>query len=245
MTRRSLELVRTLREGKRDGSLLSVIDCTATPMGARLLAEWLTSPLTSIRADRRAARRRRGAARRSRSSAATCGRMLGQSYDLERLAARVGTGRATPRDLVALARTLALLPKVKARLTARRLASGSTSSRRRSSSARRSVPRSRRPWSTTRRWPSRKAGLIRDGYHPELDELRADAKGGKSWIARFQAEQIRRTGHPQPQGRLQQGLRLLHRDHARPGPGPRREHSRATTSASRRSRTPSATSRPS
>ena len=45
--------------------------------------------------------------------------MLGQSYDLERLAARVGTGRATPRDLVALARTLALLPKVKARLTAR------------------------------------------------------------------------------------------------------------------------------
>src|SRR5215469_3811538 len=47
MTRRSLELVRTLREGKRDGSLLSVVDCTATPMGARLLSEWLTSPLTS------------------------------------------------------------------------------------------------------------------------------------------------------------------------------------------------------
>src|SRR6516165_8442140 len=47
MTRRSLELVRTLREGKRDGSLLSVVDCTVTPMGARLLSEWLTSPLTS------------------------------------------------------------------------------------------------------------------------------------------------------------------------------------------------------
>src|SRR5262249_55265735 len=48
MTRRSLELVRTLREAKREGSLLSVIDCTATPMGARQLAEWLTAPLTSI-----------------------------------------------------------------------------------------------------------------------------------------------------------------------------------------------------
>ena len=47
MTRRSLELVRTLREGKREGSLLCVIDCSATPMGARQLSEWLTSPLTS------------------------------------------------------------------------------------------------------------------------------------------------------------------------------------------------------
>ena len=47
MTRRSLELTRTLREGKREGSLLQVIDRTGTPMGARLLADWLTSPLTS------------------------------------------------------------------------------------------------------------------------------------------------------------------------------------------------------
>ena len=55
MTRRSLELVRTLREGKREGSLSSVIDCSATPMGARLLSEWLTSPLTSTESDRRTA----------------------------------------------------------------------------------------------------------------------------------------------------------------------------------------------
>src|SRR3954468_5474479 len=48
MTRRSLELTRTLREGKRDGSLLQVIDRTITPMGARLLADWLTSPLTGL-----------------------------------------------------------------------------------------------------------------------------------------------------------------------------------------------------
>ena len=47
MTRRSLELTRTLREAKREGSLLHVIDRTVTPMGARLLAEYLTSPLTS------------------------------------------------------------------------------------------------------------------------------------------------------------------------------------------------------
>src|SRR5437763_1896571 len=48
MTRRSLELTRTLREGKRDGSLLAVIDRTVTPMGSRLLSDWLTSPLTDV-----------------------------------------------------------------------------------------------------------------------------------------------------------------------------------------------------
>ena len=46
VTRRSLELTRTLRDGKRDGSLLAVIDRTVTPMGARLLADWLPRPLT-------------------------------------------------------------------------------------------------------------------------------------------------------------------------------------------------------
>ena len=45
VTRRSLELVRTLRDGSRDGSLLSALDRTATTMGARLLAEWLIAPL--------------------------------------------------------------------------------------------------------------------------------------------------------------------------------------------------------
>ena len=105
MTRRSLELVRTLREGKREGSLLGVIDCTATPMGARLLSEWLTSPLTSPEA----IAERLDAVEELLTQSILRGdlrTMLSQSYDLERLAARVGTGRATPRDLVALARTL-------------------------------------------------------------------------------------------------------------------------------------------
>ena len=95
-----------------------MIDCSATPMGARLLAEWLTSPLTSpeLIAERLEAVEELF---QNRPCAAICGDLLGQSYDLERLAARVGTGRATPRDLVALARTLAILPKLKARLTAR------------------------------------------------------------------------------------------------------------------------------
>ena len=54
------------------------------------------------------------------------------------------------------------------------------------------------------------------GYHAELDELRQIARGGKDWIARFQASEIDAHRHRQPQGRLQSGVRLLHRDHPRP-----------------------------
>jgi DNA mismatch repair protein MutS len=194
MTRRSLELVRTLREGKRDGSLLSVVDCTVTPMGARLLSEWLTAPLTSpeLIAERLDAVEELFNQSVLRGDLRT---IFSQSYDLERLAARAGTGRATPRDLVALARTLALLPKLKARLTAR------VSKRlNQLEAALELCPEVRAeieaalvddpPLSI------KEGGLIRDGYHPELDQLRQNASGGKSWIAKFQAEQIRKTGIP-------------------------------------------------
>ncbi len=192
MTRRSLELTRTLREGKREGSLLSVIDRTVTPMGSRLLSEWMTAPLTSHES---IAERLDAVAELHDQSTlrADLRSMLAESFDLERLAARVGTGRATPRDLVALARTLALLPRIKARLTAR------VSKRlNQLEAAIELCPEIRAeiesalvdnpPLSV------KEGGLIRDGYHPELDELRATATGGKSWIAKFQADQIRRTG---------------------------------------------------
>jgi DNA mismatch repair protein MutS len=192
MTRRSLELVRTLREAKREGSLLSVIDLSATPMGARQLSEWLTSPLTSSEL----IRQRLDAVEELHTNSALRGdvrSLLGQSYDLERLAARVGTGRATPRDLVALARTLAILPKLKARLTAR------TSERLNQLEAALELCPEIRAEIEAALYDDpplavKEGGLIRDGYHPELDELRANAKGGKSWIAKFQADQVRRTG---------------------------------------------------
>jgi DNA mismatch repair protein MutS len=192
MTRRSLELVRTLREGKRDGSLLSVIDRSATPMGARQLSEWLTAPLTSVeliteRLDAVEELFVQSALR------ADIRDLLSQSYDLERLAARVGTGRATPRDLVALARTLAILPKLKARLTAR-----ASKRLNQLEGALELCPEVRAEIEAALAddppLALKEGGLIRPGYHAGLDELRADAKGGKSWIARFQAEQVRRTG---------------------------------------------------
>lgn len=192
MTRRSLELTRTLRDGKREGSLLAAIDRTCTPMGARLLADWLAAPRTNLDL----IRDRLGAVEELLGDASLRGDLrtaLGKVFDLERLAARVGTGRATPRDLVGLARTLALLPRIKARLTARKskrldeLEQGlelCPEIRAAIEEALVDDP----PLAV------KEGGLIRDGYHPLLDELREAARGGKSWIARFQAEQSRRTG---------------------------------------------------
>jgi len=192
MTRRSLELTRTLREGRREGSLLQVIDRTVTPMGARLTADWLTSPLTELDAI--------GARHSAVAELVADGALrsdlrasLGRASDLERLSGRVGTGRASPRDLVALAKTLGLLPKVKARLTARhaRLLAELEGSLELLPEVRESIEAALvdDPPATPK-----EGGLIRDGYHPYLDELRETARGGKSWIARFQAEQARQTG---------------------------------------------------
>jgi DNA mismatch repair protein MutS len=194
MTRRSLELTRTLREAKREGSLLQVIDRTVTPMGARLLAEFLSSPLTSITL----IAERSGAVEELVRDSGLRGELrelLGQAYDLERLAARVATGRATPRDLASLARTLALLPKLKARLTARRSVRLTQLE-----SALELCPEVRSAIDAALvddpPLALKEGGLIRSGYHAELDRLRSISKDGKGWIARYQAEQVRRTGIP-------------------------------------------------
>lgn len=192
MTRRGLEISRTLREGRREGSLLQIVDQTRTPMGARLLAEWLTAPLTCLDA---IARRHEVVAElvREPDLRQDLRALLDQANDVERLAARAATGRAMPRDLVGLGRTLGLLPKLKARITAR------------------DARRLRELETAIELCPEihtairdalvddpplalKDGGLIRQGYHPILDELRETAQGGKTWIARFQAEQIRRTG---------------------------------------------------
>ena len=193
-TRRSLELTRTLRDGQREGSLLAVIDETVTPMGARLLGEWLSNPLTDpVRINLRL-----DAVEELTTDAVFCRDLreqLQEAYDLQRLTARVATGRCSPRDLSCLARTLALLPKLKAKLSGRR--------------ARRLVEleerldlcpeiRSDIEMSLVDEPPmlTSDGGMIREGFHAQLDEWRDLARGGKDWIARYQAEEIERTGIP-------------------------------------------------
>jgi len=187
-TRRSLEITSTIRSGSRDGSLLAVIDQTVTPMGARLLADWLANPLTNV------------AAVNARLDAVA--ELLGDNplreqlqgvYDLERLLARVTTGRASPRDLSFICRTLGALPKLKAKLTARKASLLSELE-----AALDLCPEIRAQLQSALvddcPLTTKDGGIIRGGFSGELDRLRDLAAGGKEWIARYQAEQAAATG---------------------------------------------------
>jgi DNA mismatch repair protein MutS len=194
VTRRSLELTRTLREGKLDGSLLSVIDRTVTPMGARLLQEWLLAPL----AERAPIESRLDAVAElaaEHSLRREVREQLQEAYDLERLTARISTGRASPRDLSAVGRTLRLLPRLKAKITGR-----SAGMLQELENSLELCPDLREVIDQSLADPAplsaREGGVFRRGYNSELDELHAIARGGKEWIARFQADEIARTGIP-------------------------------------------------
>jgi DNA mismatch repair protein MutS len=193
-TRRSLELTRTIREAKRDGSLLAVIDETVSPMGARLLADWLSNPLT----DAVAINRRLDAVAEFTRDPMLCQEIrdvLKQTYDLQRLTARISTGRATPRDLGCLASSLEILPKIKAKLCARKsellqeLEAGIDL-----------CPEIRvKITETLVDEPPLShvdGGVVRDGYSLDLNELRDLSRGGKEWIAKYQAQESARLGLP-------------------------------------------------
>lgn len=192
MAQRSLEITRTLRDNHREGSLLDAIDMTVTSAGARLLSDWLTRPLVDVEAirlrqssvqewkdDPRARREMREA--------------LSKTYDVERLAARVSTGRTNPRDLAALRETLRQLPFLRAKLAARNAILNARLEERMDL-----LPELRDRLERTLvddpPFQVRDGGVIRPGVHPELDELADIATGGKHWIASFQKAQIERTG---------------------------------------------------
>jgi DNA mismatch repair protein MutS len=193
-TRRSLELAATIRDGRREGSLLGVMDRTVTSLGARLLADWLAAPLVEVEP---IAARLDAVAELVADPALTASLRdaLTQTYDIQRLLARVITGRASPRDLSFVGRTLAILPKVKAKLTAR-------------SSVLLQQLEQRLDLCGDVRGPleralvddcplvARDGGFIRAGYRADLDELRELTAGGKQWMAEYQAAECQRTGIP-------------------------------------------------
>ena len=192
--RRSLEITRTMREGKREGSLLAVLDRTTTAMGARLLGEWLAAPS----ADRETICARHDAVAELVADPKLCSEIreaLRGVFDLERLLTRIVTGRASPRDLAAVGRSLRVLPGLKAKLTARK---APLLARLESAIDLCAALRSRFDAALADDCPlsCRDGGFIREGYHPPLEELRELARGGKQWIARYQAEESRRTGIP-------------------------------------------------
>jgi DNA mismatch repair protein MutS len=191
-SRRSLEITRTIRDGRREGSLLWVLDRSVTAMGSRLLADWVGNPLTDVdsinlRLDAV------GELTQEQSLCDDLHEALRRVYDVERLLARVTTGRCSPRDLSFLGRTLRSLPAIKAKLTARRsqllndMEAGIDLCE---------DLRAKLDAALADECPllSREGGFIREGFSEELDALRELAHGGKQWIARYQAQEIERTG---------------------------------------------------
>ena len=193
MTRRNLELVESMRGGGLAGTLLGVLDRTVTPMGARLMRQWVLAPLV----DREAIERRLEAV-----STVTADLIARQALrdaldgvrDVERLAGKTAAGRATPREVGALGASLGRLPAVEAAI-------------------RRLGPRGVLA-DVIARWEScadladdvaqtlvdrPPAGIgdepaVRPGIDAELDELRAIRDGGRDGIAGIQARERERTG---------------------------------------------------
>ena len=193
-TRRSLELTRTIREGKREGSLISVLDETVTSMGARLLTDWIANPLTSLKQ----IERRLDAVEELSQNPVLCTEVreqLAKTYDLQRLTARIATGRASARDLSFLAQTLALLPKLKAKLSGRKaeLLQSLEADIDLCAEVRSDIETMiiEDPPLTLN-----EGGVIRPGFSEELDELRSLSKGGKEWIAGYRNEESERIGIP-------------------------------------------------
>ncbi len=194
ITRRNLELFASLRPDAPHSSLLAVIDCTRTAMGARLLRRWLGQPLLDVG---EIGRRQDGvqlffdsAVRRGRVSA-----ILAKLPDMERIVSRVGAGSATPRDLVALRRGLELVPDLKKALGDDR-ASAEGSLRTHEELAAGLHPCADSAELIARAIADEPAAdvVIRPGFSEELDALRATARDARQFLADLERGERERTG---------------------------------------------------
>jgi len=197
MTRRNLELVESMRGDDLSGTLLGVLDRTQTPMGARLLRQWILAPLTEVapidlRLDAVTMLHREALSRTALRAA------LDGVRDVERLAGKAAAGRASPRDLRALGDSLGRLAEVEAALR-RCIGAGAPAG---------TLAELIGDWDSCADAAAEISGLLVErpgpsigdgetiaaGVNASLDELRAIATGGKDSIALLQAAERTRTG---------------------------------------------------
>lgn len=193
MTRRNLELVESLRGGGSEGTLLSVLDRTGTPMGARLLRQWILAPLTN----RAAIDARLDAVATLANDVVTREAMreaIDDVRDVERLAAKAAANRSTPRELRALGDSLCALPAVANAL--HRVASDGR------------LAEILATWDDAAELASKICDILVErppiaigdeavialGIDPDLDALRELRDGGRDAIAQIQMEERTRTG---------------------------------------------------
>jgi len=192
VTRRNLEIFKSMRYGNKHGSLVSVLDETKTSMGARLLHHWLLHPLL----DKEEIESRLQIVQLlydEISYTDDLRMILFQIGDISRLLSKIGSLRINPREIVGLRSYLESLPSLQEQLLRypnNLFASwveaipDFTALVEKLGTAILDQP----PLSIT------EGGIIRKGYHTELDELREISMDGKAWIARLEDDERRKTG---------------------------------------------------
>ncbi len=187
-SQRNLELTRSLNDGSRKNTLLSIVDRTHTPMGGRLIQHWVKQPLLDVQ----------GIIHRQNALDSFLKRpwvldnfkpLLEKVRDIERLMMKVSANYAMPRDLVSLRFSMEPLAHIKAALL--EIAEASPLIREEANKL------DSLPEMTTfiaralvDEPPARmsEGKIIRDGFHQELDELREISRDSKSWLARYQMQ---------------------------------------------------------
>lgn len=191
-SRRNLELVETLREKERRGSLLWVLDKTKTAMGSRLLRKWIEQPLLSKeniegRLDAIEELMDRPMIREELKE------FLGPIYDLERLMSKISLKTANCRDLIAFKTSLEMLPHIKHLLNEA------------DSSYLRDIRDAFDELTDLHELIDRgivddppisvkEGGIIKTGFHPQVDKLQEACTRGKQWIADLEAKEKSLTG---------------------------------------------------
>ena len=191
-SRRNLELCETLREKQKRGSLLWVMDKTKTAMGARMLRSYIEQPLI----DRHEIEQRLEAVEELKDQAISREEIreyLSPVYDLERLISRVTYQSANPRDLISFRNSLEMLPHVKYLLkemhgellqqVCEELDTLEDLYQLLSASIMEEPPLA-----------MKEGGIIKDGYHADVDMLRQAKTEGKNWLAQLEEEEREKTG---------------------------------------------------
>ena len=189
---RNLELVKTLRDGKRYGSLLWLLDKTKTSMGARKLQNWILSPLNSIdkinyRLDAVECFYNDTLSREGLSD------LLSSVRDVGRITGKISNGNLLPKDCVSLRKSLEILPNIKFQL----LGMNSEFINDISNSIEdfgEMVELLNNAIDDEPPTNIKDGGYIKQGYSPELDELRSFGKNSKSCIAEIENREREKTG---------------------------------------------------
>lgn len=194
ISRRNLELTRSIRYGNRHGSLLSVIDQSQTPMGSRLLQQWLLHPLIEL--DQILARQAIVSAFMKQSAYLKDIRVsLKEIGDISRIVSRLGSLRINPRELLALQSYLISAKELKHKLEifSEDLFADWISMLDTFEDIDAMIDKAiaENPPNTIT-----EGGIFKQGYQNDLDELMELVHDGKSWIARLEDDEKRKTGIP-------------------------------------------------